>query len=58
MADDPVEPLDGFESWRLRRIARAVEGGEVSADLVIELADRISKALGARKAATGCGNAD
>ncbi len=42
MADDPVEPLDGFESWLLQRVARAVEAGEVSADLLTELRDAIT----------------
>ena len=31
---DPAEP---FETWLLHRVAEAVEGGEVSADLLTEL---------------------
>ena len=42
MADEPVTPLDGFEAWLLQRVARAVEGGEVSADLLIELRNAIT----------------
>ncbi len=31
------EPLESFESWRLRHVAQAVEAEEVSADLLTEL---------------------
>jgi len=31
---DPTEP---FETWLLRRVAEAVEAGEVSADLLAEI---------------------
>jgi hypothetical protein len=31
------EPLESFESWLLRRVAQAVETGEVSGDLRSEL---------------------
>jgi len=31
---DPTEP---FETWLLRRVAEAVEAGEVSADLVADI---------------------
>ena len=36
---DPLapDPADAFETWLLHRIAEAVEGGEVSADLLTEL---------------------
>ncbi len=33
------EPLESFESWRLRRVAQAVEAGGVSVDLLTELQD-------------------
>jgi len=31
------EPLEDFETWLLRRVADAVEAGEVPADLLGEL---------------------
>ncbi len=37
MADDKAELLEGFETWLIRRVAQAVEAGEVSADLLTEL---------------------
>jgi hypothetical protein len=37
MAGDISEPLDGFETWLLRRVAQAVEAGEVSAELLTKL---------------------
>jgi len=37
MADDMPEPLEDLEYWFLRRVARAVEAGEVSVDLLTEL---------------------
>ncbi len=37
MADDKTEPLENFESWLLRRVAKAVEADEVPADLLTEL---------------------
>jgi hypothetical protein len=44
VADDPVAPLERFESWLLQRVAQAVEAGEVSADLLTELRDAITEA--------------
>ena len=38
---DPTEP---FETWLLRRVAEAVEGGEVSATLLKELHAAIAEA--------------
>ncbi len=37
MAGDTPEPLEDFETWLLRRVAQAVESGEVHADLLTEL---------------------
>lgn len=37
MASDVPEPPEGFESWLLRRVAQAVEAGEVPVDLLAEL---------------------
>ncbi len=37
MGNEIPEPMDGFESWLLRRVAQAVEAGKVSADLLTEL---------------------
>ncbi len=37
MASEPPEPLESFETWLLRRVAQAVEAGEVSGDLLAEL---------------------
>lgn len=37
MAADTPEPLEGFQPWLLRRVAQAVEAGEVSVDLLAEL---------------------
>jgi hypothetical protein len=34
---DPSDPTEGFQSWLLSRVAQAVEAGDVSADLLIEL---------------------
>jgi hypothetical protein len=39
VAGDTPEPVEGFETWLLRRVAQAVEAGEVSADLLAELQD-------------------
>ncbi len=44
MAADTPEPLEGFETWLLRRVAQAVEAGEVSADLLTELQSEIEAA--------------
>ncbi len=38
---DPTEP---FEPWLLRRVAHAVEAGEVSTDLVAELGSEMERA--------------
>ncbi len=44
MAGDKTEPLENFESWLLRRMAQAVETGEVSVDLLTELRAEIEAA--------------
>ena len=36
MADDIPKAMDAFETWLLRRVAQAVEAGEVPAELVTE----------------------
>ena len=36
MGSDSSDPMDTFESWLLRRVAEAVEAGEVSADLLTD----------------------
>jgi hypothetical protein len=38
------DPADAFETWLLRRVAEAVEGAEVSADLLTELQAEIADA--------------
>jgi hypothetical protein len=40
---DPAEP---FETWLLRRVAEAVEGGEVSADLLAEIHTEMAETRG------------
>ncbi len=37
VADERREPLEHFESWLLRRVAHAVEAGEMPADLLTDL---------------------
>jgi hypothetical protein len=37
VAADTPDPLEGFETWLLHRVAQAVEAGEVPADLLTEL---------------------
>lgn len=37
MADDALAPLEDFEAWLLRKVAKAVEAGHVSVDLLTEL---------------------
>ncbi len=37
MADETPEPLKDFEGWLLRRVAQAIEAGEVPADLLTKL---------------------
>lgn len=37
MAGDREEPMEGFESWLLHRVAQDVEAGDVPADLLTEL---------------------
>ena len=37
MACTLPEPVESFEPWLLRRVAQAVEAGEVPADLLAEL---------------------
>lgn len=44
MAGDVPEPLEGFESWLLRRVAQAVEAGDVAADLLTELQAELAAA--------------
>ncbi len=34
---DPSDPMQGFETWLLSRVAQAVEAGHVPADLLMEL---------------------
>ncbi len=46
MAGDTPESLEDFESWLLRRVAQAVEAGEVSADLLTELRAEFDSARG------------
>ncbi len=41
---DKSEPLEHFESWLLRRVAQAVEAGEVSSDLLTDLRDEFEAA--------------
>jgi phytoene/squalene synthetase len=43
---DPVapDPADAFETWLLRRVAEAVEGGEVPANLLTDLQAEIAEA--------------
>lgn len=38
------DPADTFETWLLQRVARAVEAGEVSADLLTDLQAEITEA--------------
>ena len=38
------DPLDAFESWVLRRVAQAVEAGEVPAELLAELRSELERA--------------
>ena len=38
------DPAEAFETWLLQRVARAVEAGEVSADLLTELQAEIAEA--------------
>ena len=37
LADNMPEPIEAFEVWLIRRVARAVEAGDVSADLLTDL---------------------
>lgn len=37
MGAEPPEPMEGFEAWLLRRVAQAVEAGEVPTRLLTEL---------------------
>ena len=39
------DPADGFETWLLHRVADAVEGDEVSADLLTELHAAVAETL-------------
>ncbi len=44
MAGELPEPLEGFEGWLLRRVAQAVEAGEVPATLLTHLQAEIETA--------------
>ena len=44
MGSEFSEPMDAFESWLLRRVAQAVEAGEVPATLLGELQAEIKTA--------------
>jgi len=37
MGSDSSDPMDTFESWLLRRVAQAVEAGEVPSELLTNL---------------------
>ncbi len=41
-----IEPTDSFESWLLRRVAQAVEAGEVPEALLTELQAELEAAQG------------
>ena len=48
MPDSPPTPaIEHFKSWLLCRVVRAVEAGEVSADLLTELQAKFAAARGA-----------
>ncbi len=44
MGNETLEPIEAFESWLLRRVAQAVEAGEVPADLLGELSAEVQAA--------------
>ena len=44
MGGDAMEPLEPFEPWFLRRVAQAVEAGDVSAGLLTDLQAQIEAA--------------
>jgi len=44
VGSDSSEPMDAFEFWLLRRVAQAVEAGDVPADLLTELQSEIEAA--------------
>jgi len=44
VGSESSESMDAFESWLLRRIAQAVEAGDVPADLLKELQSEIEAA--------------
>ncbi len=44
MAGDAAEPPEDFETWLRRRVAKAVEAGEVPASLLTELQAEIETA--------------
>ncbi len=44
MTADPADPMESFQPWLLRRVAQAVEAGEVPADLLAELQAEIEAA--------------
>jgi hypothetical protein len=43
MEREVPQPLEDFETWLLQRVARAVEAGEVSGDLLTELRTEIEQ---------------
>ena len=44
MANEQPDPMDSFETWLLRRVAHAVEAGEVPAELLTELHSELTAA--------------
>ncbi len=49
VADDMPKPTENFESWLLYHLAQAVEAGEVSADLLVELQVEVQAAKEVRQ---------
>ncbi len=46
MTKDPAGSIESFQAWLLRRVAQAVEAGEVPADLLTDLQAQIEAARG------------
>jgi hypothetical protein len=44
VANEQPDPMDSFETWLLRRVAHAVEAGEVPAELLTELHSELTAA--------------
>jgi hypothetical protein len=44
MGSEAQDPKEAFEAWLLHRVARSVEAGEVSADLLTELCTEMERA--------------